>query len=115
MKSRSFATRCLALTAFVALTSGLTSCYPDLYEETDSYLKHIEHAQEGVGHHGGGEHASAEHGDTHGDAGHGDDAAHGEATHGDDATHGEAADHSADTSHDTSHEAPADAHGIEGH
>lgn len=100
MKSRSFATRCLALTAFVALTSGLTSCYPDLYEETDSYLKHIEHAQEGVGHHGGGEHASAE----HGDAGHGDDAAHGEAM-----------DHSADTSHDSSHETSADAHGSEGH
>ena len=98
MNTRRLTLRLMALMAIVSF--GATSCYPELYEEKDTYLEEIKASQQGIGH--GGE----EHGEEHGDATHGE--AHGDGGHGD-ATHGEGADkahgeeHSSDDTHGEGH------------
>ena len=77
MNTRRLTLRLMALMAIVSF--GATSCYPELYEEKDTYLEDIKTSQQGIGH--GGE----EHGEEHGD---GTDKAHGEE-HSSDDTHGE--------------------------
>lgn len=92
MNTRRLTLRLMALMAIVSF--GATSCYPELYEEKDTYLEDIKTSQQGIGH--GGEEHGEEHGDaTHSEA-HGSNDTHGEGTdkaHGEE--HGEA--HSSDT------------------
>lgn len=98
MNTRTFSLRLMALMAMISF--GATSCYPELYEEKDSYLEAIKASQQGIGH--GGEEHGEEHGsDEHGEA-HGDDATHGDAAHGDD-THGEGHDKGHDKANGESH------------
>ena len=86
MNTRRLTLRLMALMAIVSF--GATSCYPELYEEKDTYLEDIKTSQQGIGHGGeehGEEHGDATHGEEHGD---GADKAHGEE-HSSDDTHGE--------------------------
>lgn len=110
MNTRTLSLRLLSLMAIGSF--AVTSCYPELYEEKDTYLEEIKASQQGIGH--GGEEHGEEHGGEHGDAGHGDE--HSEAAHGD-AGHGDEHSESHDEGHDKGHDekAPADNHGGEGH